>query len=212
MAELIREATWQTCLMILIASSVGVIIGIPLAVLLYVTEKNSLFPQFALNRVCSFIINVIRSIPYIILVVILIPLTRFLTGTSIGTTAASIPLSFASIVLMSRSIESALHTVPRGLIEAALSMGASRLQVITKVLLSESLPQIIAGITLVTINLIGFSAMAGVVGGGGLGDLAIRCGYQRYEIGVMIQVVVILIILVQIIQTIGHFLVRKLSR
>jgi D-methionine transport system permease protein len=157
-------------------------------------------------------VNAIRSIPYIILVVLLMPVTRLIVGSSIGTLAAIIPLSLAGTLLIARMVEDSLRNVPQELVEVGLAMGASKRQIITKILLYEAMPSITAGITTVLINLIGFSAMAGTVGGGGLGDLAIRYGYQRYDLSLMGVIVVVLVILVQGIQMVGDFISRKLSK
>ncbi len=212
MIDLLKQATGETVLMVGISTLAGVLLGLPLGILLFTTDKHGLFHNAWINMISGFLVNAIRSIPYIILVVSIIPLTRLLTGTSIGTAAASVPLSIASIMLYCRMVEDALRQLPVGLIEAAQSMGATRLQIITKVLIPEALPQLISGLTLVIISLIGFSAMAGAVGGGGLGDVGIRYGYQRYNLTVIGEVVVILIVMVQIIQIIGNFLVKKLRK
>lgn len=212
MIDLLKQATGETLLMVGISTMAGILVGLPLGVLLFTTDRHGLFHNVWINTISGFLVNAIRSIPYIILVVSIIPLTRLLTGTSIGTAAASVPLSIAAIMLYCRMVEDALRQLPTGLIEAAQSMGATRLQIITKVLIPESLPQLISGLTLVIISLIGFSAMAGAVGGGGLGDVGIRYGYQRYNLVVIGEVVVILIVMVQIIQIIGDFLVKKLRK
>ena len=202
-------ATWQTILMVLIATLFGIFIGIPLGVLLFGTTRFGLFENLFLNRILGFFVNIIRSTPYLILIIALIPITRILIGTSIGTLAASVSLSVAAIMLYCRIVEDALKGIPKGLIEAAQSMGANKLQIISKVILPEALPQLISGLTLIIISLIGFSAMAGMVGGGGLGDLANRYGYQRYDTFVIFEVMVILIIMVQGVQSLGDSLVKK---
>lgn len=212
MISLLSQATGETILMVMISSLAGILLGLPLGVLLFTTDKHGLFQNKWVNMISGFLVNAIRSIPYIILVVSIIPLTRLITGTSIGTAAASVPLSIAAIMLYCRMVEDALRQLPKGLIEAAHSMGASRWQIITKVLIPESLPQLVSGLTLVVISLIGFSAMAGAVGGGGLGDVGIRYGYQRYNLVVIGEVVAILIVMVQIIQIIGDSLVKKLRK
>lgn len=212
MTELLLQSTWETLLMVLISTISGVVLGLPLSVLLFVTDRYGFFENVTLNRAVGFAVNAIRSTPYIILMIALIPLTRLVTGSSIGTLAASVPLSVAAIMLICRIGEEAFRTVPKGLIEAAQSMGASPKQIIMKILLPESLPNLVAGFTLIIISLIGFSAMAGAVGGGGLGDLAIRYGYQRYNVTVVLEVVVILVLMVQAVQTLGDFLVQKLRK
>lgn len=212
MTDLLIQATWETFLMVAISTSAGILFGLPLGVFLFITDKNGLYQHKGLNLIIGFIVNAVRSIPYIILVVAIIPLTRFIVGSSIGTLAATVPLSIAAIMLYCRMVEEAIRQTPKGLIEAAQSMGASKRQIITKILIPESLPQLISNLTLVIISLIGFSAMAGAVGGGGLGDLGIRYGYQRYNFIVIIQVVVILIIMVQFIQTLGNWLTHRLRK
>lgn len=212
MISLLSQATGETILMVVISTLAGILLGLPLGVLLFTTDKHGLFQNRWVNTISGFLVNAIRSIPYIILVVSIIPLTRLITGTSIGTAAASVPLSIAAIMLYCRMVEDALRQLPKGLIEAAHSMGATRWQIITKVLIPESLPQLVSGLTLVVISLIGFSAMAGAVGGGGLGDVGIRYGYQRYNLVVIGEIVLILIVMVQIIQIIGDSLVKKLRK
>lgn len=212
MFELLIEATWQTVLMVLISTIIGIIGGLPIAIALFATARLGLFENLLINRTVGLTVNAIRSIPYIILVVALIPFTRIITGSSIGTIAASVPLSIAAIMFFCRIAEESLRTVPNGLLEAALSMGATRFQVITKVVLPESLPSMISGLTLVMISLVGFSAMAGAVGGGGLGDLGIRYGYQRYDFVVMMEVIVILVLMVQGIQSTGDWAAKKLRK
>lgn len=211
MLELLLQALAETALMVGLATLATVLFGIPLGVILFNTAQSGLAPQRRLNLTLSFVVNAARSLPYIILVIALIPITRLVVGSSIGTLAATFSLSIAGIMLYCRMVEEALRNVPHGLTEAAQAMGANRFQIITKVLLPEALPQLIAALTLIIISLIGFSAMAGIVGGGGLGDLANRYGYQRYNTQVIIQVVIILIIIVQAIQSLGDFLVKKLS-
>ncbi|GAB4277744.1 MAG TPA: methionine ABC transporter permease [Opitutae bacterium] len=212
MTELILESTWQTILMVTLSSVIGLLVGIPLGVFLFITDKGHLCQNLWINRSASLIINAIRSIPYIILVIALIPMTRLIVGTSIGTLAATVPLSIAAIMLFVRIVEDALRIVPTGLTEAALSMGATRMQVTKKVLLPEALPSIVSGSTLVIISLIGFSAMAGAVGGGGLGDLAIRYGYQRYNLTVVLEVIAILVVMVQCIQVLGDRITKKIRK
>lgn len=196
-------ATWQTLYMVLIAGGIAILLGIPLGIVLLTTRPNGILAHRKLNAVLSIIINITRSIPFIILLVALIPLTRFIVGTSIGTTAAIIPLSIAAIPFVARLTESAVSEISPGLIEAGIAMGASPKQIIYHILLPESLPSLINNITVTLVNLIGYSAMAGAIGGGGLGDLAIRYGYQRFDLQIMLATVIILIILVQLIQWLG---------
>lgn len=212
MIHLILTSIQETILMVTISTLAGIFLGLPLAVLLYSTSQYGFFHNKLVNRVVGFIVNAVRSTPYIILMIALIPFTRFVVGSAIGTLAASVPLSIAAIMLVCRMGEEAFRVIPVGLIDAAQSMGASRLQIIYKVIIPESLPNLIAGLTIIIINLIGFSAMAGAIGGGGLGDLAIRYGYQRYNFEVILYVVIILIIFVQAIQSIGDALIQKLRK
>ncbi len=196
-------ATLQTLYMIGGAGLLSILIGLPLGVLLLTLRKHGLMENIAGHKILSMIINVLRSVPFIILMVAIIPVTRLLTGTSIGTTAAIVPLTFSAFPFIARVVENALSEIPLGLTEAGLSMGATPFQIITKILLPESLPGIINGITLMLITLVGYAAMAGAIGGGGLGDFAIRYGYQRFETNTMIITVVTLVLLVQVIQWCG---------
>jgi len=212
MTSLLLQSFLETILMVGISAIIAIVVGIPLAISLSITAPSGLYPHPWINHVLGGCINAIRSIPYIILVVLLMPITRFIVGSSIGTLAAIIPLSLAGALLVSRMVEDSLRGVKHELMEVGLAMGASKRQIITKILLSEAMPSMAAGITTVLINLIGFSAMAGAVGGGGLGDLAIRYGYQRYDFSLMMIIVIILVVLVQSIQMIGDFISRKLSK
>lgn len=212
MIDLLIQSIQETLLMVFISTMAGIVLGIPLSVFLYATDRHGFFHNPFLNKTVGFIVNAVRSTPYIILIVALIPFTRFITGTAIGTLAASVPLSIASIMLVCRMGEESFRTVPKGLIEAVQSMGATPLQIVRKVIIPESLPNLIAGFTLIIISLIGFSAMAGAVGGGGLGDLAIRYGYQRNNYQVVFYIVIILILFVQIIQSTGDYLIKKLRK
>lgn len=208
---LISQSLYETLFMVGISGGLGAIIGIPLGILLYVTSKGSFLSMPRFNAIIGSIINALRSIPFIILLVAIIPLTRLIVGTTIGTAATIVPLTFAVAPFIARIVEQSLREVDAGLIEAAQSMGATNLQIIWKVLLPEALPGIISGLTISIIALIGYSAMAGAVGGGGLGDLGIRYGYQRFMPEVMWTVVLVLIILVQGIQMLGDYLVKRLS-
>jgi len=185
---------------------------LPLAILLTISAPGGLAPRPLTYRFLDFLVNATRSIPYIILTVLLVPVTRLLVGKSIGTMAAVVPLSLAGALLISRHAGDALRIVPRSLLEVGLAMGATKWQIIRKIMLAESLPSIVSGSTTVVINLIGFSAMAGAVGGGGLGDLAIRYGYQRYDLPLMLIIVVILIVFVQLVQMVGDRLTRHLTK
>lgn len=209
---MIFTATLETIYMVFIASLIAALVGLPLGILLYVTRKGNLLEHINLNRILAAIVNMTRSIPFIILMVAVIPLTRFIVGTSIGTNAAIVPLSLCAMPFIARIVENAILEVNNGLIEAATAMGASHWQIITKVLIPEALPGIVNGLTLTIISLIGYSAMAGAVGGGGLGDLAIRYGYQRFDIRVMLYTIVIMIILVQVIQFLGDRMLAFVAR
>ena len=212
MVPLLTKALGETVYMVIVSMIVASAIGIPLGVLLFTTGKGQILECIPLNRAAAGVVNAIRSIPFIILMVAIIPFTRFIVGTSIGTTAAMVPLVLASIPFIGRQVETSLKEVPEGIVEAALSMGATPLQIIRRVLLPEAMPSIVAQLTTVIIALVGESAMAGAIGGGGLGDLAIRYGYQRFRPDIMIATVVILIVLVQIVQFLGNRLADGLRK
>lgn len=209
---LLKLALWETTYMVLVSSLISAAIGIPLGVALVTTDKGHILENLPFNRIFGAIVNAARSTPFIILMVAIIPLTRMIAGTSIGTEAAMVPLTLAAIPFVGRLVETSLKEVEHGLVEAALSMGASPLQIIWRVLIPEALPSIVSGLTITVINLINYSAMAGTIGGGGLGDLAIRYGYQRFRGDVMLATVVILIIQVQLVQSIGDFVARKVNK
>ncbi|MGX4586370.1 methionine ABC transporter permease [Paenibacillus chitinolyticus] len=208
----IGTATNDTMMMLGLSALFTFVIGLPIGVLLYLTSKGSLLENRTFNIVISFIINVLRSFPFIILMIAAIPLTKLLVGTSIGVKGTIPPLVIAAAPFFARLVETALREVDRGIIEAAQSMGAGRFQIVRRVLLPEALPGLIAGITITTVTLVSYTAMSGMVGGGGLGDLAIRYGYQRFQTEVMIATVIILLILVQILQMIGDRLVLYFTR
>ena len=208
----INTAFFQTIYMISISLIVAVVIGLPIGVILYITDKGLFMENGIIHNILGFIVNLIRSIPFLILLVALIPFTNFLVGTTIGPTAASVSLSVAAIPFFARIVESALREIDKGVIEAAIASGATPWMIIWHVLLLESRSGIISGITLTLISLIGFSAMAGTVGGGGIGDLAIRFGYYRYDDTIMITTVLILIILVQEIQFAGDFIAKLVDK
>lgn len=212
MLALLAKSLWETTYMVAISGMISALVGIPLGIVLITTDKGHILENTRINKVIGVIVNATRSTPFIILMVAIIPLTRLLVGTSIGTTAAIVPLSLAAIPYVARIIESALKEVDYGVIEAAQAMGASPMEIIKKVLVPEALPAIILGMTLTVINLIGYSAMAGTIGGGGLGDLAIRYGYQRFRADIMLITVVILIAQVQIVQSTGDYLARRLNK
>ena len=212
MVLLLGKALGETVYMVAVSMAIATLLGVPLGVLLHTTAKGQILEATALNRAVGAVVNAIRSIPFIILMVAIIPLTRLLVGSAIGTTAAMVPLVIASVPFIGRQVETSLKEVPYGLIEAAQAMGASPAQIIFRVLLPESMPSIVAQLTTVIISLVGESAMAGAIGGGGLGDLAIRYGYQRFRPEVMLTTVIILIILVQLVQLAGNTLARKLDK
>lgn len=194
----------QTFLMVAISVGAAILLGTPLGILLYLTGKDQLLEQPIVFRVVGTIVNVVRSFPFLILLVALIPITRSLVGTTIGPVAAAVPLSIAAIPYFARLVEQSLREISKGVIEAAVAMGASVPQIIWKVLLVETRSGLAAGLTVVIISFLSYSAMAGVVGGGGIGDLAIRYGYYRFQTDVMVVTIVVLVVLVQIVQLIGH--------
>ncbi len=208
---LLLNATLETTYMVIAASLFATLVGLPLGTLLYITRKGNILEQPMLNLVLSAIVNMTRSIPFIILMIAVIPFTRKLIGSSIGTNAAIVPLSLAAMPFLARVVENALLEVNKGLIEAATAMGATVKQIILKILIPEALPGIINGLTLTIISLIGYSAMAGAVGGGGLGDLAIRYGYQRFDVTVMLTTIAIMIVFVQAIQYVGDKMAKQLA-
>lgn len=209
--DLLIEALGQTLTMVFVSGLIGFVIGIPLGVTLHLTKKNGLLENTTVNNILGIIVNIGRSIPFIILLVAIIPFTRFVVGSSIGTAAAIVPLAVGAIPFIARLVEGALLEIPSGLVEAAQSMGATPLQIIQKVLLPEALPGIINAVTITLVTLVSYSAMAGTVGGGGLGDVGIRYGYQRFDGTVMAITVVVLIVLVQIIQSVGDYLVKRVD-
>ena len=207
---LVAEATVQTLEMVLFSTLFSTLLGFPLGILLCMTGPSGITPKKNLNRVASRVVNVLRSFPFIILMILLFPLSRLILGTSIGTVATIVPLSIAAAPFVARVIESALNEVDPEVVQAARAMGSSNRQIIWKVLVPEAMPSIVAGITLTIINLIGYSAMAGAIGGGGLGDLAIRYGYQRFRTDVMFWSVVVILVLVEVIQFVGTRISNKM--
>ena len=206
------ESTLQTLYMVAMSTLLGTIIGAPLGIFLATSRRGELLSAPVLNAVLGLIVNAARSTPFIILVVAIIPLTRLIAGTSIGSTAAIVPLTIAAAPFIARLIETAIREVDAGLIEAARAMGATPGQIVRKVLIPEAMPGIILGLTLAVVSLIGYSAMVGAVGGGGLGDLGIRYGYQRFMPEVMLAVVVILILLVQAVQSLGEWIASRFDK
>ena len=209
--DLFVTSFWETLVMVGISGVVAALIGIPLGVLLRLTDRGGVLESLAFNRVAGLLVNAVRSTPFIILLVAIIPFTRMITGSSIGTAAAVVPLTIAAAPFIARLVETSLREVDAGLIEAAQAMGATTPQIVFKVLLPEAVPGIVAGLTIPLVSLTGYSAMAGAIGGGGLGDLGIRYGYQRFLPEVMIAVVLVLIVFVQAVQSLGDWLVRRLS-
>ncbi len=209
---LLYDATLQTLYMVAVSALLGTACGLPLGVFLATSQRGELLSAPIWNRVLGLVVNATRSIPFIILVVAIIPFTRLVAGTSIGTTAAIVPLTIAAIPFIARLVENAIREVDAGLIEAARSMGATPYQIIRKVLVPEALPGITLGLTLAVVGLIGYSAMVGAVGGEGLGDLGIRYGYQRFMPDVMLAVVVILIVMVQLVQSIGERIAARVDK
>ncbi|MCA1405943.1 ABC transporter permease [Ensifer sp. IC3342] len=209
---LIAKATFDTLRMVAIAGLIGSLIGLPIGIFLATSGKGELFPAPNFNRLVGLIVNATRSTPFIILVVAIIPLTRLVTGTSIGTKAAIVPLTIATIPFFARLVEAAIRDIDKGLIEAARAMGATPTQIVFKVLLAEARPALTLALTMTVVSLIGYSAMVGAVGGGGLGDLGIRYGYQRFRPDVMLIVVIVLIVLVQLVQSAGDRLARRFDK
>ena len=212
MLDLLWRSLGETLIMTGLSSLFTLIFGLPLGLLLILTDRNGLMQNIALNRAVGAVVNAFRSVPFIILLVALIPFTRLIMGTALGTWASIVPLSIAAIPYYARMAEVSLREVDHGLIEAARSMGASRWTIIKEVLVPESLPGLIAGFTVTIVTLIGASAMAGAIGAGGLGDLAIRYGYQRFNYPIMAAVVAVLIVMVCLIQWIGDRLVQKVDK
>lgn len=209
--ELVANATGETIYMVVIATFFTILIGLPLGVLLFVSRPNGVLPAPRVNTLVGAIVNLGRSMPFVVLLIALIPITRWIIGTTLGSTAAIVPITLGAIPFFARVVEAALDEVDKGRIEAILSMGGSARHVVQKVLLPEALPALLAGVTLTVVMLVGFSSMAGVIGGGGLGDLAIRYGYQRFNNEVMVATLVILVILVQGVQSLGDRWVRSLA-
>lgn len=205
--RLVMDSTIQTVEMVLFSTLFSVLLGLPIGILLHITDKEDqggIVPIPILNTVLGKVVNVLRSFPFLILMILLMPLARLILGTTIGTKAAVVSLSIAAAPFVARVIETSLKEVDPGVIQAAKAMGSTNAQIVFKVMLPEALPSLVSGITLTVINLIGYSAMAGTIGGGGLGDLAIRYGYQRFRSDVMFAAVIVTIILVEIIQFVGN--------
>lgn len=210
--NMLIEGTWATLYMTLISTLFGYVAGLPLGIVLTVTDKDGIKPNAVVYKILDLIVNLTRSIPFLILLILVMPLTKLIVGQSYGSAATIVPLTIAAAPFIGRMVESSLKEVDKGVIEAAQSMGAGAFTVIWKVLLAEARTSLLVGVTIAIGTILGYSAMAGVVGGGGLGDIAIRYGYYRYETPIMIVTIVILVILVQILQGIGMMLSRKLDR
>ena len=210
--DMIINGVWATLYMTVASTVLGYVFGLPMGVLLAITDKEGLTPNAVVYKILDVIANIVRSIPFLILLILLIPFTRLLVGQSYGSTATIVPLVIAAIPFIGRMVESSIKEVDPGVIEAARSMGASNMQIVMKVLLVEARTSLLTGATIAIGTILGYSAMAGCVGGGGLGDIAIRYGYYRYQTSIMIVTVVLLVILVQIFQSIGMFLAAKLAK
>ncbi|KGM96692.1 methionine ABC transporter permease [Clostridium novyi A str. 4552] len=212
MAEILIPALWETLYMVLISTVLAIVVGFIPAIIMIITYKDGLKPNAAVYKVFDVIVNVLRSFPFIILMIVLIPLTKFIVGKSTGTTAAIVPLTIGCAPFVTRIIESSLKEVDKGVIEAAKSFGASTFQIVFKVMLKEALPSIISGMTLTLISMVGFSAMAGVIGAGGLGAVAMNYGYYAFKNDVLIVTVIVLIVLVQVLQSIGTLIYKRVTK
>jgi D-methionine transport system permease protein len=212
MAELVIPSLFETLYMVFFSTVFSLLLGFPLGILLVITEKNSIWEKPNFNKVLDSIINVMRSIPFIILMILAFPLAKLIVGTKIGTTATIVPLSISATPFVARIMEGSLKEIDKGVIESSLAMGATVPQIILKVLIPESLPSIVSGITLTIINIIGYSAMAGAIGGGGLGDLAVRFGLYKWQKDVMFIALIVIIILVQGIQILGNYITLKINK
>jgi len=210
--DMLLAGTGETLTMVFVSTFFGYLFGLPLGVLLAVSSKDGIKPNAVIHRTLDVATNIFRSIPFLILLILIIPFTKLLVGKSYGTEGTIVPLTVAAIPFIARMVESSIGEVDKGVIEAAQSMGAGNLTIIWKVLIAESRTSILVGVTVVLGTILGYSAMAGTVGGGGLGDIAIRYGYYRYQVKIMVVTVVILVLLVQIMQAVGMFISRKLDR
>lgn len=210
--KIVTPAVGSTVYMVFFSSLFSIVIGCVLGIVLYVTQKDNILENMSINNIIGTIVNIGRSIPFVILMIAVFPLAKFIVGTSIGSTASIVPLTVAAIPFVARIIETSLNELDKGVIEASVSMGANEAEIITKVMLPEAAPSIISGITITIINIIGYSAMAGTIGGGGLGDVCIRYGYQRSRTDILIYSVVIMIVMVQIIQCVGNFFARRFDK
>ncbi len=210
--SLIMPSLWETIYMVTLSTIFSVILGLPMGIIVVITEKGHIWEHKLINNILSYLINIFRSIPFIILIIILFPLARIVVGASIGSTAAIVPLSIAASPFVARIVETSMKEIDYGIIEAALAHGASTFQIIMKVMVKEAMPSLILGLSLTTINILGYSAMAGAIGGGDLGDLAIHYGYQRFQTDILVVTVIILIIVVEFIQRSGNLFARLLDK
>lgn len=209
MLSMLAEGTWQSIYMTVAITAISYLIGIPLGVFLVMSDKNGIHPMASLNWIVGGIVNILRSVPFLILMITIQPFTRMIVGTTIGTKAAIVALVVSAAPFVARMVEQSLLEIDHGVIEVAQSMGASNMQIVTKVLLPESLPSLLNGVLVSATTILGYSAMAGFIGGGGLGDIAIRYGYNRYDSGTMLITVVLLVIMVQIIQSVGSRIAKR---
>ena len=211
MMEMMAQGIWDTCYMTIVATFFGYVIGLPLGIALTLTDESGITPNRAVYRILDIIINITRSIPFLILLILVMPLTKLLVGKTYGSTATIVPLTLAAAPLIGRMVESSLKEVPAGVIEAALSMGAKTGTIVQKVLIGEARTSLLVGGTIVLGTVLGYSAMAGVIGGGGLGDIAIRYGYYRYDTAVMLVTLVFIVAIVQLLQGLGNLAARKID-
>lgn len=211
LSQLLLQGTLDTLYMTLVSTAIAYLIGIPLGVILVITRREGICPAPKTNAVLGTIVNIMRSVPFLILIIVLIPFTRLVAGTSIGATATIVPLIVGAAPFIARMVESSLLEVDAGVVEAAQAMGASPWQIVTKVLLKESVPSLVTGAAIALNTILGYSAMAGAVGGGGLGDLAIKYGYHRYQTDVLLLTLVILVLLVQVIQALGNAVAKRID-
>ncbi len=210
--EMILNGILETLYMTVVSTLFGYVFGLPMGVLLSISDKDGLKPHPVLYKILDFIANIVRSVPFLILLILLIPFTRFLLGKSYGSTATIVPLTVAAIPFIARMVESSLKEVDNGVVEAARAMGAGTMRIILRVLLVEARTSLITGATIAIGTILGYSAMAGAVGGGGLGDIAVRYGYYRYQTDIMIVTVILLIVIVQIFQSVGMLIANRLDR
>lgn len=210
--EMILNGILETLYMTVVSTVFGYIFGLPMGVLLCVSDKDGLKPNAVLYKILDFIANIVRSVPFLIVLILLIPFTRLILGKSYGSTATIVPLTVAAIPFIARMVESSLKEVDNGVVEAARAMGASTMRIIIRVLLVEARTSLITGATIAIGTILGYSAMAGAVGGGGLGDIAVRYGYYRYQTDIMIVTVILLIVIVQVFQSVGMLIANKLDR